>query len=126
MSPLIVVAALGAGALGALARWGVTVALAGRPARIPAAVFVVNVIGSALGGVLLALVDVAVVPDTVRYIVVGGFCGGLTTFSTFTVETIQLMLEGQRRQAVRSVAANLVIGVGMCTAAWFLTHAVAG
>jgi fluoride exporter len=124
MTPLEVVAALLLGAVGALARWGVTAAFAGRPARIPLAVLVVNVVGSAIGGALLALVDAGAVPDAARYVIVSGFCAGLTTFSTFTVETVQLVLEGRMRNAVASVAANLALGIGACLAAWAITAAL--
>jgi len=48
--------------------------------------------------------------------------GGLTTFSTWSVETVQLVLDGRWRTAVTSVALNLVVGVGVAGGAWALTR----
>ena len=107
---IAVIAALVAGAVGAGIRFLVTRAFAARPV---VAVLVVNVVGSALGGVLLG-----VATGDVRLIVLGGFCGGLTTFSTFSVETIQLVLGGKSRVAMLNVAANLVVGVAVATLAY--------
>ena len=121
MTPLAVVAALLLGALGALARYGVTQAFAGRPSRLPWAVLIVNVTGSAIAGVLLALSFLGVLTEDWRVILISGFCGGLTTFSTFSVETIQLVLSGRARAAAASVALNLLLGIGLAALTWFLT-----
>lgn len=112
---MIVAAALVAGALGAVIRFLLARAFASQPGW---AVLVVNVLGSALGGVLLALAS-----GDVRLILLGGFCGGLTTFSTFGVETIQLVLDGKARVAALSVAANLVLGIGAAAVAFAVTTA---
>jgi fluoride exporter len=98
---VIVGAAIAAGALGAALRY-----LLSSVIRAPWAVLVVNVVGSALGGVLLALA-----PEEWRVILLSGFCGGLTTFSTLSVETVQLAESGRARVAVLSAALNLVLGV---------------
>jgi CrcB protein len=102
-----VIAAVVAGAVGALARYGVTRFVAARlPAdRLSRAVLIVNVTGSVIAGVMLAI------PGDLQYVVVGGFCGGLTTFSTWSVETIQLMLEGKSQAAVGNVVVNLAAGI---------------
>ena len=114
MTPLLFVIVALAGALGAVLRYAVGVAFARQ--GFPWAVLTVNVIGSALGGVFAA---VAVSAD-VRLIVLTGLCGGLTTFSTFSVETVQLVLDGKARAAASSVALNLVLGVGACAAGYAL------
>ena len=117
MSPVVVIMALVAGALGALARYGVTRAVAaGRgPRVIPWAVLIVNVIGSVLAGALFS------VAGDLQYVVLGGFAGGLTTFSTWTVETVQQVLAGRIGSAVLSVAANLVLGIAAAVAGYQLT-----
>jgi len=51
---------------------------------------------------------------------VTGFAGGLSTFSTFGVETVQLFSEGRWRAASVSVALHVVLGVAAAAAGWFL------
>ena len=106
MTPLVLLAVAVGGALGAVLRQLTSVSLAGR-GRIPWGVLVVNVVGSFIAGLALALP----LDPTVQLILVSGVCGGLTTFSTFAVETIQLVSEGKHRAAAASVALNLVFGL---------------
>ncbi|MFL0711350.1 MAG: fluoride efflux transporter FluC [Microcella pacifica] len=103
---LVLLAVAVGGALGAVLRQLTSVILAGR-GRIPWGVLVVNVVGSFVAGVALG----APLDPTVQLIIVSGVCGGLTTFSTFAVETIQLVSEGKHRAAAASVALNLAVGV---------------
>ncbi|MGN6502281.1 MAG: CrcB family protein [Pseudolysinimonas sp.] len=120
MSPLLFAAVMAAGALGALGRYGVTRAFAARPARLPWAGLAVNVTGSLVAGAAVALG--AQIP-LVTTLAVSGFAGGLTTFSTFSTETVQLVLEGRRRAAAVSVLLNLVGGIGAFALSFAVTSA---
>ena len=100
-----------AGALGAVLRFLVV-----RLVPTPWAVLVVNVVGSLVGGVLIGATS-----GDLQLILLTGFCGGLTTFSSFTVETVQLVLEGRARRALLSVGLNLVLGVGAAALGFALT-----
>ncbi len=126
MSALVVTTALLAGAVGAAIRYLAARAFAEHPTRLPWAVLIVNVAGSALGGVALGLADAGMWGDDARLIVLSGFCGGLTTFSTLSVETIQLVLDGRTRAAAASVAANVVVGIGAAALGWGLVAALGG
>lgn len=110
MSPLVVLVALGAGALGALARYGVTLLIARRtrPHQLPRAVLVVNVAGCFIAGAVVPLAA----GSELRFVLLSGLAAGLTTFSTWTVETVQLALGGRGRAAVVSILLNLVLGAG--------------
>lgn len=90
-----------AGALGAVLRYGV-----GLLVRSPWAVLVVNVVGSFVGGVVVASAS-----GDARVILLTGLCGGLTTFSTLSVETVQLVLDGRARVAAFSVGLNVALGL---------------
>ncbi len=125
MSALVAVAVLAAGAAGALARYGISLALARRPG-FPWAVLVVNVIASTLGGVVLGLADVARLSDDSRLVLLTGIAGGLSTFSTWSVETIQLVQAGRWRAAASSVGLNLVIGVVFAVIGYLAVAATAG
>ena len=114
---MIVALTLVAGALGAVLRFLTSRAFAARPVG---AVLVVNVVGSAIGGAVLGLAQAGSVSGDIRLILLTGFCGGLTTFSTFGVETIQLVMEGKAKLALASVATNLVLGVGAAALAYVI------
>lgn len=125
MTPALVAAVLAAGAGGAVLRWVVSRWLSrpeGPYRNLPVAVLLVNVTGSALAGAILGLAEAGAVSADLRLILLTGFCGGLTTFSTLSVETIQLVLDGRWRPAVLSVSANLVLGIGAAAAAYLLTR----
>ena len=113
-----------AGAIGAVLRYGTATALAGRT-RFPYAVLVVNTVGSAIGGAALALAEAGVLSADLRLIILTGFCGGLTTFSTFSVETIELVLAGRRRVAALNVLGNVALGIGAAAIAFLLTSIIA-
>ncbi|MGY1690066.1 fluoride efflux transporter CrcB [Geodermatophilus sp. SYSU D01105] len=106
-----VMAALG-GVLGALARWGVTEALPSRPGTWPWATLLVNLTGCLVLGVLLGAVF-AVHPDHpwLRPFLGTGVLGGYTTFSTFAVETVELVDVGAWGTAAAYVAASVLGGV---------------
>lgn len=114
MSTGVVVAVMLAGAVGALLRYGTSLAFAGR-SGFPSAVLVVNAVGSALGGSLLGLAEHNGVSADVCLILLTGLCGGLTTFSTWSVETIQLALEGRSGKALMNIGLNLAIGIVAAT-----------
>ncbi|MEO6943764.1 MAG: fluoride efflux transporter CrcB [Lacisediminihabitans sp.] len=118
MSAAIVIAVLLAGAAGALLRYLVSLAFAGR-SGFPTAVLAVNTVGSGLSGALLALAALDVVSADLDLVIVTGLCGGLTTFSTWTVETMQLMLDGRVRSALSNIWLNLVLGIAAATLCYF-------
>lgn len=116
MTAAIVATVVVVGAIAAVARY-----LVGRvfaESRFPWAVLTVNVVASAIGGVVLGLAEAGAVSADVRLILLTGLCGGLSTFSTFSVETVELVLDGKTRVAVRSVAANVLLGVGAAAGAY--------
>jgi len=117
MTLLLALTIMLVGALAATVRYGISLLLA---AQAGWAVLVVNVAGSAIGGGILALADRAAISGDLRLILLTGLCGGLTTFSTFGVETVQLALAGRVRAALLNVGANLALGVGAAAGAYLL------
>lgn len=125
MTPVIALIAVLAGGLASAARYAVSLAFAGRSA-LPVAVLIVNIVGSSIGGAVLALAEASVIDQGMRLVLLGGVAGGLTTFSTFSVETMQLVESGRWRSAVASAGANIVLGVGVATGSWAITGALLG
>lgn len=92
--------ALGA-AVGGVARYALSGLLQQRAGPVfPVATLVINISGSLLLGFLMryALASGAVSPE-LRALLTTGFCGGYTTFSTFSYETILLLEDGEYGRA---------------------------
>jgi CrcB protein len=100
-----------AGGLGASARYGMQKLWPASGAGIPLGVLAANVAGSLIAGAALGIAVSSSAPGIIPAIIITGFCGGLTTFSTFAVETVQLAQARAWRASVVNVLANLVIGV---------------
>jgi CrcB protein len=101
------------GAVGSVCRYLLGAWLQGRAdVAFPVGTLVVNVSGSLVLGFLLryALASPGVTPE-VRALLTTGFCGGYTTFSTFSYETIALMEDGDYRRAAIYVIASVVVSL---------------
>ena len=84
------------GGLGSLSRYGIAVLLKVYSIDFPFATLSVNIIGSLILGFAAALFwNKAPMHDTLKLAITVGFCGGLTTFSTFSWETFDLIKNGE-------------------------------
>lgn len=111
-------AVLVGGAAGALARAGAEHAVPARPGQWPWATLAVNLLGSLVLAWLTTRVTEMVAPTRyVRLLVGTGFCGALTTFSTFQVETLRLAKDGHAQLAAGYAAASLALGMLVAVAA---------
>ena len=111
-------AILAGGAAGALARAGVGEALPAHGGQWPWATFTVNVAGALLLAWLTTRLTEMVAPTRYwRFLLGTGFCGALTTFSTFQVETITLARDGSLGLAAGYAAASLAAGMLVTVAA---------
>ena len=116
MTPLLVAAGALAGAPLRL----LATRLAARSDRDPAlGTLVVNVAGAAVLGMLLGRGSV---PAEVVALVGTGFCGTLTTFSTFGADVVRLVEERALARTAAYVAATLVLGLGAAAAGWLLAR----
>ena len=122
LPPLVVVAVLVAGAVGAVLRYALSRAFPVRPGHLPGGILIVNVVGSGVAGVLIGLAERAALDGDLRLILVTGFCGGLTTFSTWTVETIELFDGGRWRAAILNVVVTLVLGLAAAAGKYLITR----
>jgi fluoride exporter len=118
---LLVLVAVGAGAvLGAWARWGLSYWLNAR-AVVPLGTLAANLAGAYLVGVAVALLSLhPSLSPAWRLFFITGFLGALTTFSTFSAESVALLAGGQWGAALLHSAAHLV-GSLLATAAGIAT-----
>ncbi len=125
MSLLLV--ALGA-AVGAPARYLTDRAVQVRHDTVfPWGTFVVNVVGSfVLGLVVGATAGGGVVDERVGLLVGTGFCGGFSTYSTFSYETLRLVEEGATLEGIANLVASVVCGLGAAFGGFALAGALWG
>lgn len=99
------------GFIGASSRYLITT-LASRliSSNFPYGTFLVNIIGCFLIGVIMELYyKFGVMSDNFRLFVLTGILGGLTTFSTFSNDTIELLSRGKTYIAILNVSANVIL-----------------
>ncbi len=85
-------------------------------AAFPAGTLAVNVAGSFLIGLVMTLsLERGLVNDDVRILLTTGFCGGFTTMSTFSYETMALLRDGQAALAFGNLGGTIA---GCCGAVW--------
>lgn len=114
------------GALGAVARFGVSLAAArALGPSLPWGTFLVNVLGSICLGALMEASLQAEWSPQLKVLLTTGFLGAFTTFSTFSVETVRLVERGDLGFALGSVLGNGVLGIGgaflgILAARWWL------
>jgi CrcB protein len=100
-----------AGAVGAPLRYVVDVLVSERSAgAFPLGTMVVNVSGAFVLGLITGLAMYHGLPKSSREILGTGLIGAYTTFSTFSLETMQLLEDGELQQALTNVAVSLVAG----------------
>ena len=105
-TPLVI--SLGA-AGGALLRWQLGASLNSLFPTIPPGTLIANAVGGYIIGLAIAFFSHAsdIAPEW-RLMIITGFCGGLTTFSTFSAEVVSLLQAGQPVWAMGTIALHVV------------------
>jgi len=114
------------GAIGAMGRFGVNSLL--YPVyedRFPLATIVVNVIGSCLMGILYVLIiEKAAMPVEWRNVLMVGFLGAFTTFSTFSLDALALWQNGQLILSATYILSSVVLCILATFSAISLTRLI--
>jgi len=117
-----------AGALGALSRWGISragYALFG--SGFAWGTLIANVLGCFLMGFLMHVgMNTDRIPQPLRTALAIGFLGALTTFSTFSYETIKYIEDGLWISAIANIGANVVLSLAAAIAGLFLARTFFG
>lgn len=106
-------------AVGGVLRYGI--ALLGSPdgSLFPVRTLAVNLLGGLLIGLGAGLLD-PVDQQGARLLLLTGFCGGFTTFSAFSYETVGLIAAGEWSAALLYVLASILFSVGACALGYWL------
>jgi CrcB protein len=110
--------------LGAVLRWWLGAQLNALFPTVPPGTLIANLVGAYIIGLAIAFfATYAALSPEWRLLVITGFCGGLTTFSTFSAELVTLLQQGRAWWACGAAAAHLagsvlMTFVGIGTVAW--------
>lgn len=111
------------GMTGSMLRYAVSLLFKG--SGFPIATLVVNLAGSFAIGLVMAYFSRNNAADqNLRLLLATGLCGGFTTFSTFSLENLQLLKDGQYSTALLYIAASLVVGMAATAFGFFFTKII--
>ena len=100
------------GGLGSLCRYGIAYALRDAETVFPYATFWANVVSCIILGVFAGLALKSGWSQNTNLLLLTGFCGGFSTFSTFTMETFQLLQAGDYTNALLNVLISIIVCLG--------------
>jgi CrcB protein len=123
MSMLAVLSVFAGAGFGALLRWFLGLRLNSVFPTLPLGTLVANLLGGLVVGLAIAWFHrhPGLAPE-LRLLVITGFLGGLTTFSTFSAEVTDLLMRGQYLWGLGAAAAHLVGSLALTFAGIALVH----
>lgn len=111
------------GGLGSAARFLLSAVMSrALPGLFPYGTFAVNALGSLLLGVLTGLALRDMLPPGWRWFLGVGFCGGFTTFSTFSLELVLLVRDGSYSTACVYTVVSIAVALAAVAAGLWLTR----
>lgn len=117
MSLASLLAVLIGGAVGSALRWVVGLWLNPLFPTLPLGTLAANLVGGLIIGSAIGVFDqFQSLPPEMRLFVITGFCGGLTTFSTFSAETVTLLLRQQYAWTFAIISVHLLGSLAMTLA----------
>lgn len=113
------------GAFGAISRYKLTVWVESMiPGVLPYGTLTVNVVGSFVLGLVVGLVQTGNLQEPMRLAIATGFLGALTTFSTFSMETVELLKTGLMLQAFANIILNVLLSVSASALAYWISYSL--
>jgi CrcB protein len=102
------------GGMGSLLRYGISLTIQKfNTSSLPLATFVSNILACIiLGCVVYGFKDKMDTSTWISPFIIAGFCGGFSTFSTWSKETLDLLTQGQWIWAISNIIISILVGIG--------------
>jgi len=110
------------GGMGSLCRYGIALRMSGLQTDFPHPTFWANLISCFILGILMALSLKSNMPTHLKLLFMTGFCGGFSTFSTFTGEFFSLLQNGNFTVALSYIFTSLIICLISLTLGFYLSN----
>jgi CrcB protein len=114
------------GAVGSVARFGVGLFARAMLPGWPWGTLFVNLLGSLLIGALVGWFGLRPASDALRLGLITGVLGGFTTFSAFSMETVEMLRAGDTAAGLAYVAMSVVLGLAACALGLWAARAMLG
>ena len=112
------------GAIGAALRFGLGKSFPFDGQSFPLGTFWINGLGCLMIGILIGYLEKkSVQSDFIRWFLISGLCGGFTTFSAFSMETILLIQQARWPIAITYVLSSVIVGLLLTWTGWWVMRA---
>jgi fluoride exporter len=111
------------GGLGSIVRYWISIQLNSlEKTEFAKGTFIINLLSCLIAGFIAGLISKNVADDKIKLLLLTGFCGGFSTFSTYILESYHLLSSGQWYTFVVYVFGSIFLGLVLCTLGIYLSH----
>lgn len=112
------------GGIGSCLRYGISLWIPTKTNGFPISTFLANLLSCFLIGLLIGFLTRSQINEIQRMLLITGFCGGFSTFSTFSAEIYQLLKVGYYGVTIAYIALSIIFGVALVFGGLFVSGGI--